>query len=230
MKGLSDRQRIILEYMHTRFGEDRVMPSYREIGDGNGIRSTNGVSDHIKALIRKGYLERVGATGKSAQARSLVFTDRALELLDTAPIAAPSVDGEFSGEIIPIPVYGRVAAGLPVMQEEFQDDTLYVDSCMLPGGSGKIFALRVQGESMINDGILPGDYLFVRKQLQVRNGTIAVVMVDGESTVKRFYAEGDRVRLEPANPQMSSIYIHRRDFRDVDILGVVVGVYRKIDP
>jgi repressor LexA len=231
VQGLSDRQRSILEFIHERLSEDGVQPSYREIGAAMGIRSTNGVSDHIKALIRKGFLERLGGTGKAALARSLTLTDTArAEFGESAPTSANEAffgNAEGDSGLIEIGVYGQVAAGALALAEEHREETLRVDSCMVPGGA-KVFALRVYGESMIEDGILPGDYLFIQKQLNVRDGETAVVMVDGESTVKRFYREADRIRLQPANSTMSPIYIEASEFRDVQIIGVVVGIYRRM--
>lgn len=223
MRGLSERQRTILEYIHSRQQQDGVTPSYREIGDAMGIKSTNGVSDHVKALLRKGYLARVGAAGKGALARAVVLTDLAEAELGVDTEQAP----EFEGSTVEIGVYGSVAAGMPALAIEHREETLRVDQCMVPGGA-VVFALRVYGESMINDGILPGDYLFVQKQLTVRDGEIAVVMVDGESTVKRFFNEGARIRLQPANDAMEPIYVSAAEFRAVNVIGVVVGVYRRM--
>lgn len=228
MQGLSDRQRSILEFIHERLSEDGVQPSYREIGDAMGIRSTNGVSDHIKALMRKGYLERLGGSGKSALARSLTITEQGRSELGEVVANEPFGESPFGeGETVEIGVYGRVAAGALALAEEHREETLRVDTCMVPGG-GQVFALRVYGESMIEDGILPGDYLFIQKQLTVPDGETAVVMVDGESTVKRFYREGDRIRLQPANSTMAPIYVEASEFRDIQIIGVVVGVYRRM--
>jgi repressor LexA len=224
MESLSNRQRSILEYIYSRFQSDGILPSYREIGDAMGIRSTNGVSDHIKALVRKGYLLRVGSTGKSALARAMTLTDLALRELGGE---FPSGSRANDLDIVEIGVYGSVAAGMPALAIEHREETLHVDRCMIPG-AGEVFALRVSGESMIEDGILPGDYIFVRKQLTVRDGEIAVVMVDGDCTVKRFFREGDRIRLQPANSAMDPIYIAASDFREVHVIGIVSGVYRKM--
>jgi repressor LexA len=230
MRGLSDRQRTILEYMHQRHQSDGVQPSYREIGSAMGIKSTNGVSDHVKALLKKGYLSRVGGEGKGALARALTLTPKATEELGVYSTIGqgtvlPAAFG--SGDIVEIGVYGQVAAGALSFAEEHREETLRLDACMVPGG-GKVFALRVFGESMIDDGILPGDYLFVQKQLEVPNGEIAVVMVDGESTVKRFYHEGNRIRLQPGNAMMRPIYIDLDEFKSIHIIGVVCGVYRRV--
>ena len=100
---------------------------------------------------------------------------------------------------------------------------------MLVNDSGKkVFALRVAGDSMIGDGIFDGDYIFVRKQLQASSGEIVVAMIEDEATVKRFYPEGERVRFQPSNPRLKPIYVNREDFRETQIIGVVVGVYRKV--
>jgi repressor LexA len=218
---LSARQRAILEFIRDRIDAQGVPPSYREIGHAMGIRSTNGVSDHIKALIRKEYLTRIGEGGKSL-ARSLVLTDKAVAVgFDSA--RRRNADG-----MREVHVYGQVAAGTPLLAEENREATLRVDSFLLPG-RGEVFALRVFGESMIDDGIFHGDYIFVRKQLEVPDGEIVVVMVDGDATVKRLYREGDRVRLQPANETMEPIYVAADEFRDVSVIGAVVGVYRKLD-
>ena len=175
-----------------------------------GIGSTNGVSDHIKALIRKGYLERVGGRGTS---RSLRPTTRAT--------------GGFVEEgVVGIPILGRIAAGAPLLAQENYEGTMRLDSSMLPSG-GNIFALVVSGDSMIEDGIHEGDLLFVKQQAQARRVQIAVVMVDGDATVKRFFPEGDRIRLQPANSSMEPIFVDRRS-GDVEIVGVAVGVFRQV--
>jgi repressor LexA len=91
-----------------------------------------------------------------------------------------------------------------------------------------VFALRVKGDSMIEDGIFDGDFIFVRKQPMAPRGSIVVAIIDGEATVKRYYPEGDVIRFQPAHPTMQPILVSRRDFKSVDILGIVVGVYRKV--
>ncbi len=217
---LSARQRAILEMIRDWIDRQGIPPTYREIGQAMGIRSTNGVSDHVKALIRKGYLNRLGSGGRSL-ARSLVLTDKALAVT----VGEEAVEDR--DDLVDVPIYGRVAAGQPILAEENQMGSLKVDSCLLPR-AGKTFALRVSGESMIDDGILDGDYIFVRKQLEVTDGEISVVMVDGEATVKRLFREGPRVRLQPANDTMDPIYLSAADVSAVDVLGVVVGVYRKL--
>ena len=132
------------------------------------------------------------------------------------------------GEVVQVPVVGKVAAGEPILAQENITDHVRIDSVLLGDSGRKVFALRVSGDSMIGDGILDGDYIFVRKQLQAGPGEIVVAMIEDEATVKRFYPEGDRVRFQPSNPRLKPIYVSRDDFRETQIIGVVVGVYRKM--
>lgn len=208
MEELSPRQREILDFIVAQVDQSGVVPSYREIGAALGIESTNAVSDHLKALMRKGYIERVGEPGRP---RSLRLTERATGLQDE--------------QVSLVPVLGRIAAGLPLFAVENRDAYLRLDASMLPPG-GKVFGLVVTGDSMIEDGILDGDTLFVRQKEEARDGEIAVVMVDEDATVKRVYREGERLRLQPANSAMDPIWVDRK--ADVKILGVAVGVWRKI--
>ena len=127
-----------------------------------------------------------------------------------------------------VPLLGKVAAGAPLLATENVEDSVRIDSFFL-GGSGKeVFALRVKGESMIDDGIFDGDYLFVRKTPTAQPGEIVVALIEDEATVKRFYPEPERIRLQPANKLMQPIYVAKKDFRSTMILGVVVGVYRQV--
>ena len=210
MEDLSPRQQEIFEFIRGVLDQRGVSPSYREIGTALGIGSTNAVSDHIKALVRKGYIERVGGRGAPRSIR----------------IAADAVETFEDEGVQGIPILGRIAAGLPLLAHENYEGTLRVDSSMVPRG-GQIFALVVTGDSMIEDGIHDGDYLFVREKNTARNGEIAVVMVEGEATVKRFYAEGKQIRLQPANSSMEPIMVDRTS-GDVAVVGVAVGLFRKI--
>lgn len=209
MRDISDRQRELLDYIAGVIRQRGVPPTYREIGAAMGIGSTNGVSDHIRALEKKGYIERVGGHGAS---RSLRLTALALP---------PEADG-----VVEVPILGRIAAGNPLHAVENHDGTIRLDAALLPV-SGRVFALVVTGDSMIEDGIHDGDTLFVRQRSEARNGEIAVAMVDGEATVKRVYREGGAVRLQPANREMQPILVDPSKV-DFQILGVAVGVWREI--
>ena len=229
MTGLTDRQLEVLRFIAREIEERGYPPTIREIGEALDIRSTNGVNDHLKALERKGFLTR-----DPVKSRALIPTDAAREVLGeprganvikfpgtAAPATKPGV------RMVEIPIIGRVAAGQPILAQERVEDTVQVDSFLL-GTNKKVYGLRVQGESMIGDGILPGDYIFVKKQLNAEDGEIVVAMIDDEATVKRIYFEGKRVRFQPSNPKMAPIYVAEEDFKSTMILGVVVGVYRKM--
>ena len=115
------------------------------------------------------------------------------------------------------------------MAEENAEATVVIDSFFLGGNpSHKVFALKVVGDSMIEDGIFDGDYIFVKRQEDARDGEIVAAMVDGEATVKRIYREGNRVRLQPSNSTMDPIYVHADEARETVIIGKVVGVFRKL--
>lgn len=204
---LTDRQRQALDYITTCLSSRGYPPTLREIGEHMGIRSTNGVNDHLKALERKGYLVR-----EELKSRALRPVDMRAERED-----------------VEVEIIGRVAAGQPILAQENIIDRVVVDRYFLGAVKAKdVFGLVVRGDSMIEDGIFDGDYIFVRKQSTADTGEIVVVIIDGEATCKRFYPEGDRIRLQPANPAMEPIYVRRSDFRAVDILGRVVGVYRRM--
>lgn len=202
---LTDRQREILDFIGRSINKRGYPPTLREIGSHFGIKSTNGVNDHLRALEKKGYLQRD----------------------DLKSRALRPVDAVQPEQMVEIPVIGRVAAGLPLLAVQNVEDTVKVDRFFI-GQTKEVFALRVKGESMIEDGILDGDYVFVRKQLQAHSGEIVVAMIGDEATVKRYFPEGDTIRFQPANAAMEPIYVRKRDFRSVNIIGVVIGVYRKL--
>jgi repressor LexA len=200
---LTERQREILDFISRSIAKRGYPPTLREIGSHFGIKSTNGVNDHLRALEKKGYLHREDL--KSRALRPIVST----------------------GQIVEVPILGRVAAGQPLLAVRNYDDTVKVDRFFI-GAHREVFALRVKGDSMIEDGIFDGDYVFVQKQLQANSGETVVAMIGDEATVKKYYPEGDTIRFQPANAAMEPIYVRKRDFKSVNLLGVVVGVYRKL--
>jgi repressor LexA len=225
MNGLTDRQLEVLRFIARQIDEAGYPPTIREIGEALDIRSTNGVNDHLKALERKGFLTR-----DPVKSRALIPTDAARPVLEgSRSNVLPFQRGAArpSARLVEVPIVGRVAAGQPILAQERIEDTVQVDSFLL-GTNKRVYGLRVQGDSMIGDGILPGDYVFVKKQLDADDGEIVVAMIDDEATVKRVYFEGDRVRFQPSNPRMAPIYVRKSDFRSTMILGVVVGIYRKL--
>jgi repressor LexA len=177
-------------------------PTLREIGLQFGIVSTNGVEKHLLALERGGHITR--ERGKS----------RGISVMGGSRPAAA------------VPLLGRVAAGVPVLAPENREGDVTVDASLFDiKASQPVFALGVRGDSMIEAHILDGDTVLVREQSTAVNGDIVVALVEGETTVKRFFLENDRVRLQPENRSMAALYLVRGELR---IIGKVVGVMRKI--
>ena len=205
MKGLTNRQQEILDFISDSINGRGYPPTIREIGKHMGIRSTNGVNDHLKALERKGFLLRDDLKSRAMRPRHMDVHDDWME----------------------IPVLGRVAAGEPILAVEESRDTVRVDRCML-GNHREVFALRIVGESMIEDGIFDGDFVFVKKTAAAPKGEIVIAMIEDEVTCKRFFPEGERIRFQPGNSNMEPIYVHRNEFRETQIIGQVVGVFRKL--
>jgi repressor LexA len=191
---LTPRQRAIYDFIKDKIVHRGYGPTVREIGAGFKIKSPNGVMCHLKALEKKGLITRES------------HMSRAIQLSE--PIGKMS-----------LPLAGRIAAGSPLLAVEQQEQ---VDFSNLFEGEGQ-FCLRVTGSSMIEAQIADGDYVVVRKQKTCRDGEIVVARVDGEdATLKRFYKEPNRVRLEPANSTMQPIYSS-----NVEVVGVVTGVIRR---
>ena len=215
MQKLTDRQRAVLTYISESIDDRGYPPTLREIGNHLGIRSTNGVNDHLRALERKGYLTRED------------MKSRTLRLVRT-PEGTPINGNGHRADMIEIPIVGRVAAGALSEAIETPEDTVRIDR-MLIGREQEVFGLRISGESMIDAGIHDGDFVFVRKQLTANRGDVIVALVGEEATCKYFYPEREHVRLQPANAQMAPILIPKTDWRTTQVLGVVVGVYRKLN-
>jgi repressor LexA len=196
---LTKRQRQILGWIKGFIDEHGMPPTVREIGAQFGIASSS-VFDHLKALERKGYLRR-GELG----ARSLILKD-------------DQISEDTVQEVL---VMGRIAAGSPIEAVETDLGSVPVSKSLLRGLGG--FALRVAGDSMVDAGILDGDYVIVREQETAENGEIVVALVVGEATLKRFYRDEDGVRLEPANAKLPPIHVTDGEFQ---IQGKVIGVMR----
>ena len=205
---LTDRQRLVLDYIQQSIEQRGYPPTLREIGEHMGIRSTNGVNDHLKALEKKGYLER-----EDLKSRAL----RPISLDGAGP----------TGQMVEVPILGRVAAGEPILAIEQAEDTVKVDRFFL-GSNREVFALKIKGDSMIEAGIYDGDYIFVKKQLQANRGDIVVAMINDEATVKYFHPDGDHIEFRPANAAMKPIIVRKREWKSVNLIGLVVGVYRRL--
>ena len=212
MQGLTARQEQVLRFIRQSITDRGYPPTLREIGAHMGIKSTNGVNDHLRALERKGYLTREDMKSRALRPKDM-------------DLGAPK-RGKGEENIVEIPVMGRVAAGMPLYAEDNLLDTVRIDQSLLR--SGEIFGLRVTGDSMIDAGIFGGDYVFVRKQSVAERGDIVVALIGDEATVKRYYPERDYVRLQPENSSMAPILVRANDFKPTMLLGVVVGVYRRL--
>jgi len=200
LPALTSRQKEIYDFLLRTIREKGYAPSIPEIGRRFQIASTNGVSDHLKALEKKGYIRRVGK--------------RAFEVLSTLgkPVLTAVRD---------IPVVGAVPAGKPFLSEENIEGLLTIPSDM---GTGKLFALQVKGDSMIGAGILDGDRVIVKQQGTAENGEIVCALIEGEATLKRFYKKDGAVTLKAENEKYAPITVSQGEFR---VLGKVVGLIRK---
>jgi repressor LexA len=212
-RALTARQRRVLAVIESRLAAEGRPPTLREIGLELGIASTNGVRDHLQALIEKGYIRR---DERSA---------RGIQVLRGGAGGAPGEGGAGARGVRQVPLLGRVAAGEPVLAEQNVEGYLALDRDLLR--DGEVFALRVQGDSMRDAGILDGDYVFVRQQRTAQPRDIVVALLDEETTVKRYVPDGDEVRLEAENPQFAPIVVRRGDAR-LAILGKVAAVLRTI--
>ncbi|MGH7772987.1 MAG: transcriptional repressor LexA [Candidatus Binatia bacterium] len=199
---LTDRQKLIFDFLVQSIRERGYAPSHQEIGARFKIVSTNGVFRHLKALEKKGYIRRVGK--------------RALEIL------SPQRRSIFP-DAREVPIMGRVPAGKPLLANENIEGFLSVAREIAPGR--EVFALKVKGDSMVEDGILDGDYVLVRRQETADNGEIIAALIGEEATLKRFYRKGRTVTLKPGNKNYASTVLTRGEFR---ILGKAVGLIRKI--
>ena len=201
-KGLTKRQREILTYVMTNMQQRGYPPSVREIGTALGLTSSSTVHSHLTALEKKGFIHRDPSK------------PRAIEILKDGASQPPK-------RVVNVPVLGRIAAGQPLLAEENVEDVFPLPRDLIREDAA--FILRVRGDSMIEAGILDGDYLVIRQQATANNGDIVAALMGEEATVKRFYRERDHIRLQPENRTMSPILT-----RDATILGKVVALIRRL--
>lgn len=194
-----DNQQRILDFIKSEIQSKGYPPSVREIANAVGLKSTSTVHGHLQRLEKRGLLHR---DAMKPRAMEVVGDPNFLRNNSTA-----------------VPVVGRVTAGVPILAEENLDEYVSIPDVML--GDGEHFILLVRGDSMIEAGILNGDYIVVRKQPEANNGDIVVAMIDDSATVKRFYRENGLFRLQPENKTMEPIYTD-----SVTILGKVISLYR----
>ena len=204
-KDLTKRQQEIFDFIKKYSAGHGYPPTVRDIGKAVGLASSSTVHAHLANLEKVGLLRRDPSK------------PRAIELLDKAAGAVKSVVGGSGG----LPLVGNVAAGQPILADENVEDTVQVDS--RAGGDEGEYVLTVRGDSMVNAGILAGDLVVVRPQETATDGEIIVALLGEDATVKRDFKEADHVRLQPENDSMEPIRS-----REVQILGRVVGVLRKV--
>ncbi len=205
-----EREQRILEFMKHEIRTRGYPPTVREICAALNIKSTSTAHKDIASLVKQGYLKK-----DPSKPRALMVVEEE----STEPVSVHSCTER--QDIIDVPIIGRVAAGTPILAEQNIEDTFPVPA-QYAGRSN--FMLKVQGESMINAGIMDGDLILVEEQNTARNGEIVVAMIDGfesEATVKTFYRENGHIRLQPENDAMSPIIV-----KDVKVLGKVRGVFR----
>jgi repressor LexA len=202
---LTERQRQILDFIRSEVHRRGFPPSVREIGEAVGLSSSSTVHSHLSALERKGHIRRDPAKPRALEVLDYRDTERGVDV----------------SNVRAVPLVGRVAAGAPILAAENIEETIPLPEEI--ADEGVSFILRVTGDSMVDAGILDGDYVVVTQQATAGNGDIVVALVEDEATVKRFYREPDRVRLQPENSAMEPIYV-----RDVTILGRVTGLFRRV--
>jgi repressor LexA len=206
MKYLTERQRDILQFIRSFQSERGVTPTHREICDHFGFSSYGTVYKHLSLLEKKGLIRR-----DWNQKRGVEIVE------DEAPAAASAATTAARD----LPLFGYIAAGRPI-EVDRSDETITVPDRLT--GRGDNYVLKVRGDSMIDDGIFDGDFVIINRRERADNGEMVVASVNGEVTLKRFYHEGERVRLQPANSMMTAIYAAARE---VAVQGVVVGLMRR---
>jgi repressor LexA len=209
-RGTTEKQLRILDVIREFTAEMGYPPSVREIGERVGLSSSSTVQSHLKTLERRGLLRR-----DPTKPRALVPADMVLRA-----VASPA-HRESGPETISLPIVGRVAAGVPITAAENLEDTFSLPASFV--GRQGAFMLRVKGDSMIEAAILDGDLIVVQPQPDANNGEIVVALIDDEATVKTFYREAGRIRLQPENRTMEPIYVD-----DVTVVGRVEAVVRRL--
>ncbi len=206
---LTKRQHKIFGFILSSIDRFGYPPSIPEIQKEFSFKSPNAVSDHLEALKRKGYISR------------RAHKSRAIEIK-----VHTTVKENGNGNVAEIPVVGRVAAGSPILAQENIEGSIFVDKIISRNSRG-MFALRIKGTSMINAGILDGDFVLVRQQPTAEQGEMVVALIEDEATVKRFYRDKNKIRLQPENDTMEPIIVDPKE-SNVTIIGKVEGVIRKI--
>ena len=211
---LNKREKAILKFIEKQIKANGYPPSVREIGKAVGLRSTATVHGYINALSEKGYIKKEQQKGRTLKLLKGGAVEGQTTITETKEV--------YSGrEMVEVPIIGKITAGEPILAVENITDTFPIPLDFV--GNSESFMLTVRGESMIEAGILDGDYILVKKQSAANNGEIVVALIGEEATVKTFYKEKDHIRLQPENSTMDPIIVP-----NCEILGKVAGVFRKI--
>lgn len=230
---LTAKEKSVMEFIELRILQEGISPSYQEIKEHFGFASYNSVQNYLKQLMQKGYIHLAAHQKRAIQvlqpSQSVQSSiQNKVELTKTQKTKPPERPELLLGsrEVLSLPLLGRVAAGRPIEAMEYNESVEVPPS--LVRNPDKSFALKVQGESMIEDGIFDGDIILVQKQTHANNGEIIVASVENEATVKRFFAKSQgsekQIELRPANSNMQSMWFHPQQ---VQIQGVVVGLIRR---
>ena len=210
---LGKREKAILKYIEKQIAVNCYPPSVREIGKAVGLKSTATVHGYLAKLEEKGYIKK-----ESQKGRTLKLLKGGLGENKNQTQMKEFYSGK---EMVEVPVIGKITAGAPILAVENITDTFPIPIDFV--GNSESFMLTVRGESMIEAGILDGDYILVKRQENANNGEIIVALIEDEATVKTFYKEKDHIRLQPENSTMDPIIVP-----DCKILGKVAGVFRKM--
>lgn len=216
IKKISRKQQEILDYLKSEILRRGFPPSVREICEAVNLKSTSSVHAHLETLEKNGYIRRDATKPRAIEIIDDDFRDQRLQQYLPAP------DVSLAEEYVNVPVIGRVSAGQPLLAVESITDYIPVPMSHLPNRD--VFLLRVKGESMINAGILDGDYVLVRQKDTAADGDMIVALVDDSATVKTFYREEDGIRLQPENDYMDPIMVRPDQY--FQILGDVIGIMR----
>ena len=220
MAELKDREKKVLEFIRQQISDNGYPPTVRDIGAALGIKSTSTVQKSMEILESEGFIRK-----QAGKRRAFEVVQGGADAQDIQNRAAGQTQGRASDrtDVIDVPVVGRVAAGMPILSEQNIEGSFPMPAQFI--GSGTSFMLTGHGDSMVEAGIMDGDYILVQEQKTANNGDIVVAMIQGdfesESTVKAFYKENGHIRLQPRNSSMEPIIVD-----DCEIVGLVKGVFR----
>ena len=212
---LNKREKAILKFIEKSIKNNGYPPSVRELGKSVGLKSTATVHGYLASLEDKGYIKKESQKGRTLKLLKGGLDDEMENQMEIHK------EVYTSREMVDVPVIGKITAGEPILAVENITDTFPIPLDFV--GSSESFMLTVRGESMIEAGILDGDYILVRKQKTATNGEIVVALIEDEATVKTFYKEKDHIRLQPENCTLDPIIVP-----NCEILGKVIGVFRKM--